>query len=104
MDLFETLGACLNPASRSSDPITSFEAEDSIKKPRVSICKKILPILIKNQGLTCRELAAKTPFDYHQLHKRLPDLKSAGLAVTGEARKCSIGKRNAQTWYAENDK
>jgi len=86
------------PASRNSDPITSYMADmtisqDGTRLKGVQIAEKVLEA---HQGFTSRELSIITGIDNDLLHKRLPDsLKS----MKGDKRKCSVTGKMAYTWY-----
>ena len=53
---------------------------------------------------TARELAAKVNPDiitHDTLHKRLPELRAAGLVINSQSRTCTVTGKRAMTWVVE---
>ncbi|MCK5127675.1 MAG: MarR family transcriptional regulator [candidate division Zixibacteria bacterium] len=92
------------PASRSSDPHTSHEAEEFINKTgiRESQQMEVLAWLKLLPGHTSRELAMISGIDRYIVARRLPELAPMH-AEKGEARKCNDSGRQAITWYPVGD-
>ena len=90
------------PASRSSDPHTSHEAEEFINQTgiRYSQQREVLAWLKSHPGNTSKELAKISGLDRYVVARRLPEIAPMH-AEKGEARKCAESGRQAVTWYAK---
>jgi predicted HTH transcriptional regulator len=93
--------AILPPASRRTDPDSSYSAEAEINKSgtRVSQQQTIFKALFKHEGSTSMELTKWCALDRYQIARRLSDLKSAGFVRQGSIRVCKSGGRKSVTWF-----
>lgn len=88
------------PASRSSDPITSYLAEKHVnctglrgrQQRQATAAVKCYP------GRTSAELAATTGLCRFMLGRRLSECETAGAVCRGDHRQCTISGRQAVTW------
>jgi hypothetical protein len=91
--------------ARFTDPSTSFHAAERHRKSgrrsegmRVALC-----IVLREPGLTYREVAARAPHELGQegveAQRRLDDLVKAGELMRGPKRKCRITGNRCQTWW-----
>ena len=88
----------LFPRVRKDDPITSFEAADSIKKSVPEHYKIIVDCLKEHGPLGKDGIAAKTSLDGNQIARRLKEMKVLGLiSLTGKTVKSNSG-RNEREW------
>jgi predicted transcriptional regulator len=86
------------PRVRASDPITSFEAADSIKEVSAKHHKIILECLEKNGPLGKDGIAKLTGLESNQVARRLNELSVMSLIVlTGNKVKSNSG-RNEREW------
>jgi predicted transcriptional regulator len=86
------------PRVRKDDPITSFEAADSIKEVSAKHHKIILECLEKNGPLGKDGIARLTGLESNQVARRLNELKVMCLIVlTGNTVKSNSG-RNEREW------
>ena len=84
------------PRVRSTDPVTSFEAAESIK-PSVHY-QTILECLQTHGALGKDGISAKTSLDGNQVARRLNEMKIIGLIeLTGNTVKSNSG-RNEREW------
>lgn len=74
----------LPPASRNSDPISSYTAEDNVNQSgaRLTQAELVLSIVRAHPGRTSKELALFCKLDRHQIARRLPDLQESGLVFS----------------------
>jgi len=86
-------------AARRDDAATSHEAaaltERTKAKPQREILKEFV---LANPGHTHAEIAAAVGIKASNVHKRLPELRKAGLIANGETRICSISGTKMMTW------
>lgn len=104
-DQINLFGGVETPASRKNDDWTSHEAEREITRSgrRRNLQRLVLKLVAEAPGLTGRELHAKNPaISYENLHKRLPELVTAGKIRKGDKRHCAITGRKATTWVLED--
>jgi predicted transcriptional regulator len=88
----------LFPRVRKDDPITSFEAADSVKEVSAKHLKIILECLEKNGPLGKDGIAKHTGLESNQVARRLNELSVMGLIVlTGNKVKSNSG-RNEREW------
>jgi predicted transcriptional regulator len=88
------------PRVRKDDPITSFEAADSVKEVSAKHLKMILECLEKNGPLGKDGIARLTGLESNQVARRLNELKVMGLIMpTGNIVKSDSG-RNEREWTA----
>ncbi len=92
------------PLARNTDPQTSHDAARAETASGRAACHRriALETLRKHPGCTSGELALWCTLKRHQAARRLSDLKSAGLAVHGDARLCRIVRRSCVTWWPAN--
>ena len=88
-------------AARNSDIGTSHEsgAEITHSGKRRTDMMQVHSAVCKWPGRTARELAEVSGLPHTQCHKRLADLKNAGVVYQGEKTTCAISKRSAMRWY-----
>ncbi len=88
----------MNQNYRNTDPPTSAlsgrqsEASGSARRHR-AMCFEAVE---QNPGLTAREIEDRLGI---KAHKRLPELRTAGVVVNGRDRICSVTGRRAMTWH-----
>jgi hypothetical protein len=58
-----------------------------------------LQSVLDTPGLTAREIDDRTGI---KAHKRLPELREAGLIANGPSRRCRVTNRRAMTWLPIN--
>jgi predicted transcriptional regulator len=86
------------PRVRSNDPLTSFQAADSIKDSVSQHHQEILDCLIRHGALGKDGIAARTNLDGNQVARRLNEMKILGLIqLTGKTVKSNSG-RNEREW------
>ncbi|HOJ76372.1 MAG TPA: winged helix-turn-helix domain-containing protein [Phycisphaerae bacterium] len=87
----------MNRNYRNTDPPTSAlagrqaEASGSVRRHR-ALC---FQAVMQTPGLTAREIEDRLGI---KAHKRLPELRHAGLVRNGKSRTCSVSGRLALTW------
>jgi predicted transcriptional regulator len=86
------------PRVRSNDPLTSFEAADSIK-PVVSKHYSIIMDCLQEYGALGKDgIAHHTNLDRNQVSRRLSEMESIGLIrLTGKTVKSNSG-RSEREW------
>jgi predicted transcriptional regulator len=88
------------PRVRSNDPLTSFQAADSIKDSVSQHHQEILDCLIKHGALGKDGIAARTNLDGNQVARRMNEMRVLGLVMlTGNTVKSNTG-RNEREWQA----
>ena len=86
------------PRVRANDPLTSFEAAESIKESVSQHHQEILNCLITHGPLGKDGIAARTNLDGNQVARRLNEMKILGLIqLTGNTVKSNSG-RNEREW------
>ena len=86
------------PRVRSTDPVTSFEAADSIKDIAPKHYDVILDCLKTHGALGKDGIAALTNLDGNQVARRLNEMKVIGfIELTGKTVKSNSG-RNEREW------
>jgi predicted ArsR family transcriptional regulator len=86
------------PRVRSTDPVTSFEAADSIKEIAPQHHDIILACLAQHGALGKDGIAAHTKLDSNQVSRRLNEMKARDLIeLTGRTVKSNSG-RNEREW------
>lgn len=90
------------PASRKTDPETSFLAEDEINRTgkRQRQQKEVRDAVTLNPGRTSAELAQCCVLDRWQIARRLPEVEVAGRVRRGGSRRCRVTGRKSITWWA----
>lgn len=90
----------LFPRVRKDDPITSYEAADSIAEAATKHHKIILECLQNNGALGKDGIARLTGLESNQVARRLNEMKVLGLiSLTGNNVKSNSG-RNEREWTA----
>jgi predicted transcriptional regulator len=88
------------PRVRANDPLTSFEAAESIKESVSEHHQIILDCLIKHGALGKDGIAARTNLDGNQVARRMNEMRVLGLVMlTGNTVKSNTG-RNEREWQA----
>jgi predicted transcriptional regulator len=88
------------PRVRANDPLTSFEAAESIKESVSEHHQIILDCLIKHGALGKDGIAARTNLDSNQVARRMNEMRVLGLVMlTGNTVKSNTG-RNEREWQA----
>jgi predicted transcriptional regulator len=86
------------PRVRANDPVTSFEAAESIKDSVSQHHQTILECLQKHGALGKDGISARTNLDPNQVARRLNEMKVIGLIqLTGNTVKSNSG-RNEREW------
>jgi predicted transcriptional regulator len=86
------------PRVRKDDPITSYEAADSIKEVATKHHKIIHDCLAKHGPLGKDGIAKLTGLDGHQIGRRMNEMKVMGMVfLTGKTVKSNSG-RNEREW------
>jgi hypothetical protein len=88
----------MNHNYRNNDPPTSAlagrEAEaGGIAQQHRALC---FDSVMKTPGLTAREIENRLGI---KAHKRLPELRRAGMVRNGKSRTCTVSGRQALTWH-----
>ena len=94
------------PAARSSDPVTSHIAAETVQRTgkRARNQGLALGLVLRYPGCTACELAAMTEhLDRYELSLRLPELATDGVIVRGERRRSKATGNQAVTWYKAPD-
>ncbi|HDZ73679.1 MAG TPA: hypothetical protein ENH55_13120 [Aurantimonas coralicida] len=89
------------------DPSTSVAAALHARKFTGGHCGIIYRLLaenrpIKGAGLTSLEIAARTELSYHEVARRIADLKHAGLVIDSGERRRNPNGRQAAVWRARD--
>lgn len=89
------------PASRATDPDTSRTAEKKITAggKRGSHQRTLYEAVLAAPGLTSRQYSQRTGIEYHEVARRLPEVRTAQLIRNGHAVKCPISGNEATTWW-----
>jgi len=88
------------PRVRATDPVTSYEAADSIKEIANQHHIIILECLQKHGPLGKDGISSRTDLDGNQVARRLNEMKILGLiTLTGEKVTSNSG-RNEREWQA----
>jgi len=79
----------------ASDPITSYEAAEMASDFAQSHFNIIFEVLLKHSGgLTSQEISGKCDLGYHQVARRVGEMKKIGLLIrTDETRKTESGAK-----------
>ena len=86
------------PRVRANDPLTSFEAAESIKDAASQHHQTIFDCLQKHGALGKDGISARTDLDPNQVARRLNEMKIIGLIqLTGNTVKSNSG-RNEREW------
>ncbi|MCD4825511.1 MAG: winged helix-turn-helix domain-containing protein [Phycisphaerae bacterium] len=82
----------------NTDPPTSALARRELENTGTAARHRqlCLKIVTRSPGLTAREVEDRIDI---KAHKRLPELRAAGLVHNGKTRHCSISNRLAMTWH-----
>jgi predicted transcriptional regulator len=99
-DFFKSNPLDIFPRVRKDDPITSFEAADSVKELASKHHSAIVECLVKNGPLGKDGIARLTGLESNQVARRLNELKVMGFILpTGNNVKSNSG-RNEREWTA----
>ncbi len=98
--------------SRNTDPDSSHEAADDIRKTGVCAaqCEAVYQAVVKWPGRTSAELAQLMGVSRYLPARRLPELELDGRVRRGAVRACTVSKtatgkgRAAVTWWAGEGK
>jgi len=93
----------MTPASRRTDPSTSYDAERCHNRSgeRIRQQEIALQLVRLYPSRTSDELAEFGSLNRYQLARRLPELVTAGAVEKGEPRKSFKTGRKALTWNAK---
>jgi len=88
------------PNARNTDPLSSHLAGEEItvlgkRQKQINI---VVRLVKRSEGLTSAELAHKHGIDRYMAARRLPEASSL---KKGDARRCTISKRSAVTWWVK---
>lgn len=92
----------MNHNYRNTDPPTSVlagheaEADGSAQRHR-AMC---FDTVMQTPGMTAREIEDRLGI---KAHKRLPELRRAGMVRNGKSRACAVTGRQALTWHPNVD-
>lgn len=87
------------PATRSSDPLSSFAAEDLKNRTDRDVnIETVMSVVNSHPGLTSAEMTGFCHLDRWEIARRLADLKNTDRAIQGRQVKRN-GNRLAVTWY-----
>jgi len=99
-DFFNSNPLDLFPRVRKEDPITSFEAADSVKELTAKHYKLIHECLQQHGPLGKDGIARLTNLESNQVARRMNEMKVLGLVfLTGKTVKSASG-RNEREWTA----
>lgn len=86
--------------ARSTDPQTSREAADHAENTGKAQSQRMVCLreVTVHPNQTAAEIAAAIGLERHIPSRRLPELRDAGLVVTGPARRCTIQGTRSMTW------
>ena len=88
------------PRVRANDPITSFEAADSIKEIAAEHCLKIIQALKEHGPMGKDAISAKCGLDSNQVARRMRELEIQGhIELTGRKVKSKTGRMERE-WAA----
>ena len=83
------------------DPSTSVAAALQVRKYEAGHCRIIqLMLRVHRAGLTSLEIAHRTDLAYHEVARRIADLKHAGLVIDSGTRRRNPNGRQAAVWRA----
>ena len=83
------------------DPDTSVAAAVHVRLFTASHCTVVyLSLRDHRQGLTSHEIEELTPLSYHEIARRIADLKHAGLVIDSGTRRRNPSGREAAVWRA----
>lgn len=88
----------MNQNNRNTDPPTSALAgqeveADGLAQRHRAMC---LETVMQKPGLTAREIEDRLGI---KAHKRLPELRRAGMVRNGQTRICTVSGKQAMTWH-----
>lgn len=94
MSLFPT------PLSRNTDPVTSYEAAETLHRSGRWKNQKqaVLEVLRQLGNATSAEIAERMGGNRYIPARRLPELRREGLVEQGPARVCRVLKSRCITW------
>jgi transcription initiation factor IIE alpha subunit len=87
------------PLARATDPITSYQAAESVKESAKQHQSVIFMCLLKHGALGKDGISKLTGLDSNQVARRLAELQRQGqIALTGRTVKSKSG-RNEREWH-----
>ncbi len=88
------------PATRNTDPRTSFDAEKNHEQSgrRETHMEMVIRAVKNFPNKTAVEIAELVLLDRHETSRRLADAKNKGLLTASNPRKCSIKGTNMMCW------
>ncbi len=94
-------------ANRTLFPDTAAEARDTHERSGAAMSKRraVLNLVTDHPGLTSVELWRNAnelgrDLSRHEISRRLPELRKAGLVINGPPRKCAVAGSRQMTWHA----
>lgn len=89
------------PASRASDPESSYAAEDRVTRSgkRYEQQLQIAAAVARTPGMTGAQIAAVTGIDYYDVMRRISEVCTAKQAMEGPIVLCEIRRTMCRTWY-----
>lgn len=88
-------------------PDTSTEARDTHERSGTAMTNRraVLNLVAEHPGLTSVELwqkagASGLGLSRHEISRRLPELRKAGIVINGPPRKCAVAGSRQMTWHA----
>ena len=88
--------------ARATDPLTSHLAAEYVERTKLAEVQKarvMRALRTAGRPVTSMELAAHSGIDRYAVARRLPELERQGAVERLHARRCSVSKRQALTWY-----
>jgi hypothetical protein len=88
--------------ARATDPATSHEAAELVEATgRANSQRRAVYDYVRaHPSETGSEIARGMGWERAMVSRRLPELRGAGLLVTGKARVCTVSGTNQMTWSA----
>jgi hypothetical protein len=88
------------PLARATDPETSKQAARRIAPQLQGLHETVERYVRESPGMTCSELSEKyRQRDPRTIGRRMAEIEAKGFIRRGEARKCTITKMQAATWW-----
>lgn len=91
------------PASRSTDPNASHDAEQHINRSGVRARHQQMAAqaVVRHPGMTSLEISERTSLCRYMLARRLPECETANAVRRGQERRCTVSGRMAATWWPQ---
>jgi hypothetical protein len=98
---FERVLQRFPPATRRTDPATSWEAERGITRSgdRLTQAERVLYEVRTHPGQTAAEIGVAVHLGHVPAQRRLSDLRNQGLIRQGEPRECAVKHTRMVTWH-----